>query len=280
MVHAVLWVVLSQAGGWQIDGAALESWLGGAQKVAIVAPAGDEASVSAARAVQLACAKSGRLHLVLGQGAISHPEGLDDAALGAKAAELRLEVAIVLRARGDGSKLLSLSVVSSEGRTLQTVVLEPGRPLPTNVDADAPVAEAIGPGAPQLRWQGHSFAAGPGQLYLGADFYRALGRGDLAGRYQQVQIIRGTLVGAGFAAAVAGVLVGYFGFTDAPCIALSTTNVGYCGVRDRSVGVVGVAIGVAGVAAMLVGAFLDPHPISDLEQVRLVSAHNAGLPPE
>jgi hypothetical protein len=272
-------VVLSQVGGWQIDGAALESWLGGVQRVAIVAPAGDEASVSAARAVQLACAKSGRLHLVLGQGAISHPEALDDAALGLKAGELRVEAAIVLRARVAGSTVLSLSVVSSEGRTLRTVVFEPGRPLTTNVDAEVPVAAAA-PAGEQLRWQGRSFAAGPGQLYLGADFYRALGRGDLAGRYQHVQIIRGTLVGAGFAATLAGVLVGYFGFTNAPCLALSTTNVGFCGVRDRSVGVVGVAIGVVGVAAMLVGAFLDPHPISDLEQVRLVSAHNAGLPPE
>jgi hypothetical protein len=279
MVHAVLVMVVSQVGGWQIDSAALESWLGGAQKVAIVAPAGDEASVSAARAVQMACARSRHLHLVLGQGAISHPEGLEDAALGLKAAELRLEAAIVLRARGDGSQQLTLRVISPEGRTLQTVVLEPGRPLATNVDADAPVAAAA-PVGEQLRWQGRSFAAGPGQLYMGADFYRVLGRGDLAGRYLQVQIIRGTLVGAGFAAVVAGVIAGYFGFTNGPCLAQATTYPYGCGQRDNSVGIAGVAVGVVGAAAMLVGAFLDPHPISDLEQVRLVSAHNAGLPPE
>jgi hypothetical protein len=143
--------------------------------------------------------------------------------------------------------------------------LSRGRPLAAR---DAP---AVKGSAPRLEWQGLSLAGVGSQLLYGADFYREVGRDELAQRFSRITLARGLLIGVGFAAAVAGAIIAALGFTAPACDANAP-----CATYAPAMNAGGITLGVAGLASVLVGTFLDPHPIPALDQQWLVQQHNEG----
>jgi hypothetical protein len=146
------------------------------------------------------------------------------------------------------------------------LVMGRGRALPRNL-LDAPLSEA------HLTWQGPSAASSPHRLVEGAEFYRVLGREDLAGTYLLKSVLKGGFIAVGAVALIIGVVVAYFGITNPPC--LYGGDFYGCWQYDNGPAAAGILTGLVGVAAGIVGAVFNVQPVKSGEQRALVEQHNA-----
>jgi hypothetical protein len=106
------------------------------------------------------------------------------------------------------------------------------------------------------------------------DFYRAVGRSDLADEVSTRRVERGLLVGGGIAAAVAGTI--WSAAAGEACVNQPLAP----GATSRSCAVDLVPAAVGG-GLLLVGVLgasaIDPNPLSEEDMVGLASRHNAAL---
>jgi hypothetical protein len=254
-------VALAQA-TFEVPADALKTWLGGAQRVAVYASAGHPEADDAAGEVAQACRA---LQLTLAQPIEQTP--LEPQALAKLARPLKLDALLLVRTVKDTPGQVVLTVLDANGQAKGNVLFGVGHPLP----ARAPRPAARGVDVPLVH-QGLSIGASAQQLYSGADFYRALGRDDLAERFVRLAWTRGVVLGVGALALVAGFIVAYEGFSQAPCAG----NQRYCSA-DQAARITGISLGSGGLIALLVGTLLSVHPASAVEQAGLVAAHNAAL---
>jgi len=111
----------------------------------------------------------------------------------------------------------------------------------------------------------------------GVDFYQAIGREDLAAKFNQVMAVRNPLVYSGLALIAVGLAVPLVGFVTTDW----STPYNYSPVSLFA----GLGISVVGFTLWGVGIHMDPNPVTAIEARQLVDEHNTslrkklGLPP-
>ena len=108
----------------------------------------------------------------------------------------------------------------------------------------------------------------------GTDFYRAVGRPDLAAEYEHRQDVAQGVFGAGLVAAMAGIVGAVVIGRDQASCATTTTMSACLSNGDRVLGAVSL-VGVLGGGLMMVAATrASPEPASDEQRRTLVKAYN------
>jgi hypothetical protein len=110
----------------------------------------------------------------------------------------------------------------------------------------------------------------PGTILDGAAFYEKVGRPDLAERYESILQWKSGLTWGGVAAIVAGVLT-------ASLTPMDMDLEGGIDSPDRTWVLVGAGLTVGGITAMVVGALLNPHPVTYREAHRMADDYNDSL---
>jgi hypothetical protein len=263
-------LVLGQAQAWSVEPRALESWLREPGALVIFASALEPDAVEAAQVLEAAAHKAKRVTHVEPVTVLADGEPLEVDALKARGQALKVDTVIIVRERVAEPGTAAVNVLGPRG-TDDLLVMGRGRPLPRNL-LDAPLSEA------HLTWQGPSVASSPHRLVEGAEFYRVLGRDDLAGTYLFKSVLKGGFIGLGAAALIVGVIVAYFGITNPPCLYGGGSYWGGfagCWQYDNGPAAAGILTGLVGVAAGIVGAVLKVDPMKSGEQRTLVEQHNA-----
>jgi hypothetical protein len=117
----------------------------------------------------------------------------------------------------------------------------------------------------------------------GSDFYRAIGRDDLAHSYDSRMVGKRVLAGFGLAAGLVGGLMASVNMPKQVCDFPSNPNPStipslMCHVEDGGAAyAAGLGMLIAGPVLLLVGVAIDPNPVSTDEQHRLLDAFNASL---
>jgi hypothetical protein len=172
---------------------------------------------------------------------------------------------------------------SDLGTTARATIRQKGAPAGSTDDPIPPeVADhllAFGP-AP-----GYAVYRGPYKKPVaGADFYRMVGRDDLAGRYARRKNLRRALIIGGATVAVAGTLYAVTG-DDPDCGVFGDMEACYRDDPDRAerreearrrVGT-GLTMVALGAVPVLVGAFINPHPVDVPTAHRLGHEYNQKL---
>lgn len=132
-------------------------------------------------------------------------------------------------------------------------------------------------------WVTHFLHAAQGDTGVpldGADFYRVVGRDDLAARYtRRKRLRRGMLIGGGVAA-LGGVVLASWPSPHERCLdEPGNTSLDCVGLQGSptSLNDAGDLVAVGGFVAFFAGLFYNPHPVSVKEAVELADAYNESL---
>ena len=109
----------------------------------------------------------------------------------------------------------------------------------------------------------------------GADFYRAIGRKDLAEQYQARNAQRWGLTIGGMVVGIAGIAIFTPGMVD-NCVKKDAQTYA-CLESDYTLAILGGAAAAGGMVASLVGLLTEPHPVDLSTAKRLVEEHNEKL---
>jgi hypothetical protein len=129
------------------------------------------------------------------------------------------------------------------------------------------------------------------QPLVGADFYRKVGRNDLAARYDDHMALKTGLIAGGVIVAIATSIVGIVllssGHEDCRTATQPspTANANFAACVDRNIhsgpdgGALALAIGgpLLGAVLAVAGSTIDPDPVDLVERRRLAAAHNRAL---
>jgi tetratricopeptide (TPR) repeat protein len=127
------------------------------------------------------------------------------------------------------------------------------------------------------RGRAPTFVLGSSNLPLeGSNFYRAVGRPDLATRYADRNAIRRLVLGSGGVLAGIGLGTVIFSALDA-CDAGQSDCEAAHGASNHRLMLWGLGMLVSGVAVEVAGALFEPDPVDPKGQRELVEAHNGGL---
>ena len=269
---------------------AVATWLGAVPARHLVVPAGEGSPerALAARALEDALRARDKTLLVMGAEALGSLDALDDVSIARRGAAFPVDRVWVLRLFPDASGARTRAVValytpSGEplGSFLATagVALEPRAAAPP-VAPPAPVSASdaqqhyeerfIGfpevltlAGTPSLiRWV-QPYEGKYQKPLVGDAFYRKIQRPDLVEAYQNKQGTRMALGVMGGGATVGGMVLMFSALFD--------SEAHYARIP------VGGVVMTAGLVGMLVGAYLNPHPVEPSEARRLADAYNQKL---
>jgi hypothetical protein len=270
----------------------LATWLGSTPARCLVVPAGDDSPerALAQQALSGALRASDQVPLVMGAEALGPLASLDDVSIARRGAALPVDRVWVLRLYPDAAGALTRAVVTlytPSGESLGSFLALAGVALaPRATEPAAPVARRPAPGPPSeaqkqyeeqyigfpeiVSWTGTTSLIRWVQPYEGKyqkpleddAFYRKLKRLDLAEAYQNKQNTRVALGVLGGGAVVGGIVLMFSALEDPEEI--------------YRVPVGGVVM-TAGLVGMLVGAYMNPHPVTPSEARRLADEYNETL---
>lgn len=261
----------------------------------------EDALVSALRA-------SGKTRLVMTGEGLTVTSADPDAALIKKAAVLPIDLVLILRLFPGQTETAVVTLYDKSGATLGALAANPGVTLLPHEgglgqaagratvvgivkgrdDDDAPRASqpkpdpekiAIGNKVrPQLHdgkvigsWKTPSYG---GKALTDARFYELAGTPDVLGRYRGRVALKVSLIAVGGAVSIAGLVVGIA--TLSPPCAVFDSRISTCvQYQYSSLFLPGLISSVVGLAALIVGAAINPHPISEKERLQLVDDFNA-----
>ncbi len=289
----------------------VETYLDGeAPAVLVVGGDKSEATIEAAQALESALRSVKRVSLVMNGASIGDPGEFSDEQLALKAKGLPIGFVLVVRVfPATDAPVVVVSVLNLQGRVMAAFTANRGKsPVARQGGASRGVSEAAlaavvsdqeqkkrspSPSEPQseydqkrIEWSSRAtnewaipYQGARRRPLRGAEFYSALGRGDLAESYNSRRTLKTTLLVAGPIAMGAGGIMIFINGLWAPCVVNSGSprNPGACIERDRSLLVGGVVTAGAGIVGLLIGAALNPQPIELGEARKLTDDFNAKL---
>ncbi|MFT3709373.1 MAG: hypothetical protein QM817_17175 [Archangium sp.] len=275
------------------------------QQAAVVVSVGSSTTDSE-RALITALRASGRLRLVMGGESVQVKADDRDEAIVKKTAHLPIDLVLVHRVFPGQGEIAVVTIYDRSGNALGAMSATAGQPLAVREArtgtsgreaVQASLRETVPPPAPSTgsapvaadrritAAAGATIDLSNGQvvatwveLYQGGKrlsgnrFYSAIGRADLVAKYDSRRTTKIGLMAGGGAGLLVGGLLAYAGFVFTP----GCSGFEACPARTGFMAAGGVT-GTAGLVLLMVGAFLNPHPVGPAEALRLADTFNRSL---
>ncbi|MCA2977726.1 MAG: hypothetical protein INH41_06190 [Myxococcaceae bacterium] len=275
---------------------------------AVLVVSGGEQSPStlaAASAVARALTASGKTRLVMTQESLAVLPQDSDAALVKKAQVLPVDLVLVVRTFPGAAELAVCTVYDRSATAVSAVSGTLGQPLvpravrltaiagrTTVGDALRESPKATEPSRDHITFGRNSTlnlksGAAPsawvtplykGEQLEGARFYEVVGRADLARQYRQRTAVKVVTVSLGGIAMLAGSLAALADLSrltgSSSCLIYDAATARCLRSQSSSLLVPGLGVAAGGLVALLVGVFIEPHPVGTRERYDFVSGFN------